>query len=201
MSGVVEVVVPVAVVVEAGEVAGVEEALGVVQVGLGEDERLAAELLGLAVGDLGDLGEDVGGGLVVDLVGRVEPEAVEPVVADPHADVVEDHRAGGVAVVAVVVDGRAPVGPVALVEVVAEGGEVVAVGAEVVVNHVEEDGHPLAVARLDESLEPLGTAVAVLRGERVDAVVSPASHAGKLADGHQLDGRDAQVEQARRSGE
>ena len=44
---------------------------------------------------------------------------------------------------------------------------------------------------------PSGPAVGVLRGERVDEVVAPAPRPRELADRHQLDGGDPQLEQGR----
>ena len=76
-----EVVGPVPIQPVPPAVGGVEVARGVVLVGLGEDVGISGRSWErLAVGDLGDLGEDVAGAPVVDLVGRVEPEAVESVI-------------------------------------------------------------------------------------------------------------------------
>ena len=90
------------------------------------------------------------------------------------------------------VDGVAPGRVVGAGEVRAEFSEVVAVGSEVVVDDVEEDGEAALMSGVDEALESIGRAVGLVRGEEVDAVVAPALHAGEGVDGHQLDVSDAE---------
>ena len=98
------------------------------------------------------------------------------------------------AVLAVEVDGRAPGGLVPVREVVGgELGQVVAVGAEVVVDHVEQHGQAQAMGLVDQPAEVVGPAVASRRGEQVHAVVAPAAAAREVGHGQQLDGRDAQL--------
>ena len=96
---------------------------------------------------------------------------------------------------AVVVDGRAPGGPVVVGEVGAELAQVVALRAEVVVDDVEEDRQAVRVAGVDQPLQPVRPAVAVLGGVGEDAVVAPVAAAGELGDRHQLDRGDAQLAQ------
>ncbi|MNC56542.1 hypothetical protein D3C75_1061480 [compost metagenome] len=74
--------------------------------------------------------------------------------------------------------------------------QVVAIGAEVVVDHVEDDGQPMAVGAVDQMLELFGRAVGGLGCVGQDAVVAPVAITGKLRQGHQLDGGDAQPGQA-----
>ena len=77
------------------------------------------------------------------------------------------------AVRAVEVDRRAPRRGVAVGEVRAEAAEVVARRAEVVVDHIEEDGQAARVAGIDQAFQPLRAAVGVMGGVEVHAVIAP----------------------------
>src|SRR5439155_349292 len=69
--------------------------------------------------------------------------------------------------------------------------EVIALGAEVVVDDVEEDGEPGRVARVHQATEPARAAIGRLRSVEVDAIVTPVTPARELGDVHQLDRRQA----------
>ena len=134
-----------------------------------------------------ELLEEVQRGAVVDRVHRVQAEAVEMVVAEPHAGVVAEEAAHLVALGAVEVHGRAPRRRVAARQVWAEAREEVPRGPEVVVDHVENGGEPPPMACIDESLETRRAAVRVVRRVEIDAVVAPAALSRELLDRHQLD--------------
>src|SRR5207253_78867 len=68
-----------------------------------------------------------------------------------------------------------------------------ALGAEVVVDDVEEDGEPGRVARVHQATEPARAAIGRLRSVEVDAIVTPVARARELGDWHQLDGGHAEV--------
>ena len=51
------------------------------------------------------------------------------------------------------------------------------------------------MAGVDQPLEPVRSAVGVVRRVQVDAVVAPAAHAGELLHRHQLDVRDAELDE------
>src|SRR5690606_14587132 len=97
--------------------------------------------------------------------------------------------------------GVAPRRLVPVGEVGPEGGEVVPGRAEVVVDDVHHYADASRVAGVDESLEAVGAAVGVVRGEQVDAVVAPAAVAGELGHGQQLDGVDAELDEVGQAGD
>ncbi len=78
-------------------------------------------------------------------------------------------------------------------ELRAIGVEVVAVGAEVVVDDIDEDHQAEAVRCIDERLELVGRAVGGIGRERQHAVVAPVAPAGGVGERHQLDRRDAEL--------
>jgi len=65
----------------------------------------------------------------------------------------------------------------------------------VIVNHVEDDGEVGLVGGIDQLLQAVGTAVAVLYSKGENPVVTPVAGAGELGDRHQLDGGDSHVAQ------
>ncbi len=64
-----------------------------------------------------------------------------------------------------------------------------------VVDDVEDHEQARRVGGVDEAGEALRAAVARLRRRDVDAVVAPPPASGELADGHELDRRDAELAQ------
>ena len=170
---------------------------------LADDERrAAARLLAHAARDGS---EDVLFGVVEDALRGVDAEAVEVELADPvrgvrDEELAEHGRDGVVEVQRLEPLRTVPLGEVAFGELAG----VVAFGAEVVINHVEDDGYPAAVRLVDEAAQVVGLAVEARRREQVNAVVAPAEFSGELRDRHHLDARHARAGQlpqlARRRG-
>ena len=167
----------------------------IVLVGLADDDDLATVPLADLVGGGGDVGQNVPGRDVDDRLDRIQPQAVQPELVDPQADVVDDEPADLVAAARVDVEPVAPRRADAAGEVRAELGQVVALRPEVVVDAVHQHRQPHPVGGIDQPAEGCRPAVGVLHGERVDAVVAPAAIAGELAHGQQLDRVDAQFGQ------
>jgi hypothetical protein len=169
---------------------GREDDAGIVEVAFGDDVDVTVG------GDLlrggGEVLKDVAGGEVINGVDGIEPQAVEVEVLEPHTGVVEDEPADGIGAAAVEIDGLAPGGLVLVGEVGTEFLEVVVLGAEVVVDGIEDDGEAGVVGGIDEALQGAGASVTVLCGEVEDAVVAPVAIAGELVDGHEFEGGDAQ---------
>ena len=84
---------------------------------------------------------------------RVEPEAVEVVVAQPHQRVVAEEPADLVAAGVIEIDRVAPRRVVAVGEIRAEPAQVVAGRSEVVVDDVENDRQAAGVAGVDQPLQ------------------------------------------------
>ena len=93
-------------------------------------------------------------------------------------------------------DRLAPIGLVLRAKVIlGELSDVIAFGAEVVVNHVENDAQAGGVSLIDEAAEVVGPAVKPGRREQVDAVVTPAETAGEVGHRHHFQHRHAEVGQ------
>ena len=126
----------------------------------------------------------------------VEAEAVQVELLEPVQRVVHDEGPRDLAARSVEVEGVAPRG--LAVEAEERRGipmEVVALGSEVVIDHVEKDGEPPGVTGFDERLEVLGLSIRGVRGERQHPVISPAPAAGKVRHGHELDRGDPEGDQ------
>ena len=169
--------------------------LGVVEVRFGDDEQRAAGMAGQLAHRRAKLLEDGQRRGVDDGVNRIQPQPVAVIVPQPHQGVVDDERPHLGAVRAVEVDGVAPVGGVTVGEVGAELRQVVAGRTQMVVHHVDHHPDAAGVAGIDQPLEAIGSAVAVVGGEQVDTVVAPPPISPELGDGQQLDGVDAERDQ------
>src|SRR5207245_1213241 len=64
-----------------------------------------------------------------------------------------------------------------------------------VVDDIQDSGQAVQMAGIDQTLHRLWTAVGVMRGEKVDAVVTPAPRAGELGHRHDLDRIHAELDQ------
>ncbi len=194
VQGVVEVVAPLGGEPLPAGLAG-RGGARVVEVGLGDQEQRAVGRHRQPVDLGGEFLQEVHRPVVGQGVHGVQSQAVDPVVAQPAERAADQIGAHLVGAGRVQVDRRAPRGVVPVGEVGAEGGEVVAGRAEVVVHHVENHAQALAVGGVDEALEALGAAVGLVHGPQRHTVVPPAVLAGERADGHQLDEVDAQLDQ------
>ena len=193
VDGVVDVVVPLrghpVAVVRAGS-----DHPRVVEVTLGDQRQRPAQLLGERVGFGGQLLEDVDRGGVEERMHGVQAQAVGVEVAHPAQRAVDDVAAhlvgsgvGDVDAFTPRVTRRRQVGP--------EPWQVVARRAEVVEHRVDQHAQAAAMAGVDESDQPVGSAVGFVHRVPQHAVVAPAVRAGKRVDRHHLDEIDAEIDQ------
>jgi hypothetical protein len=125
-------------------------------------------------------------------VHRIEPQAVDMVIAEPQLRVVEDVAAH---LGFVEVDGRAPGVGALGVQVRAVLGQVVAARSEVVVDDVLDDAESARVAGVDEALVGGRAAVGLLHRVPEHAVVAPVVGAVEAVDRQHLDEVDAEVDE------
>ena len=78
-----------------------------------------------------------------------------------------------------------------------ELAQVAAIGAEVVVDDVEDDAKAEGMGAVHEAAEVVGRAVQPGRGEQVHAVVAPAEAAGEVGDRHHFHDGNTQLGQRR----
>ncbi len=172
VNAVVEVVVPDAVQSVAALLARADQP-DVVLVGLGRDVDQPLGPGGFALHGRRDLGQDMARAEVINGLDRVEPQAVDVKIPHPHPRVVDDELPHGVTLLPVVIDGPAPGRPIAVGEIGPEVARVIPLGAQVVVNHVQDHGQSAAMGGVDQALQRPGPAIAVLHGIRKDGVVTP----------------------------
>src|SRR5688572_26869927 len=122
----------------------------------------------------------------------IEAKTVDMEFLQPIQRIVEEEVAHITAAFSVHVDARSPWSRVALREEgLGIGMEIVSRRAEVIVDHVEEDHDAERVRTVDKALQVVGAAISSIRRVRQDTVITPVPAPGELADGHELDGRDA----------
>ena len=167
----------------------------VVGFALGDEQERATEMRGQVVDRHAELGEEGRRAVVDERVDGVETQPVDVMVSQPVARVVDEEPTHLCASLAVEVHRGTPRSAMGLGEVRTELGEIGAFGSEVVVDDVEHHREAASVRRVDESVEAFRAPVRMVGSEEVDAVVAPATVAGKLRDGHQLDDRHSEVDE------
>lgn len=125
---------------------------------------------------------------------RIQAQAVETVFDKPHQGVVDKEVTH---LAAAKIDPGAPRG-VTVFAKKAFGilAQVIAVGAEVVVDHIKDHCQAMPMGTVDQVLQLIGSPQGCLRRIGQDCVVAPVALAGALSQGHQLNGGDAQLCQA-----
>ncbi len=199
MQAVVDVIVPLRITGVGGS-GGAEQPRGIVEV-LERQIDVACRPCRTARRSR-QLAHDVRLAAIVHGVDGVEAQAVEVVLREPVERVVNEEVAHGAAVGAVEVDRRTPRRAVPLSEELRRVAvQVIALRAEMVVDHVEQHRQSMLMSCGYQGLEILRAAVTAVRGILQHAVVAPAAFAGKGGERHELDGRDAeacQMPEARR---
>src|SRR6185312_618559 len=137
------------------------------------------------------LGQDVGGGGVLQRVHGVEAQRVDVEITQPHQRVLDNELAHGGFLG---VDQVAP-GAASALQVRAEAGQVVTGRAEVVVDDVEHDGQAARVGGVDEAFEPVRSAERFVYRVPGDPVVTPVPDAVDGVDRQHLDVRDAELDE------
>src|SRR5690606_25998504 len=97
------------------------------------------------------------------------------------------------------VNGLSPGGEVLIGEHRGQRGHVRAVRAQMVIYHVEVNGHSQAVRVVDQPPQVVRLAIRPGRGEKSSRIVPPVPPAGEVGNRHQLDGGYAQILQIRQS--
>ena len=144
-----------------------------------------------------ELGQPVRVRVVDERVRGVEAEPVEAVLAQPVERAVQEKAADAGGVLAVEVHGAAPRRLVRVGKERAEGREVGAVGAEVVVDDVQKDREAEPVRPVHERAQVVRAAVALARREEVGAVVAPVAEAGEGGERQQFHRRHAERRELR----
>src|SRR5216683_658958 len=167
----------------------------VVGVRFGDQQHRPMKRRGQRIDLAGQLLEYVLWGLVNDRVHRVQAQAVDVVLANPHQRVVDDEATDLVAAGAVEIERGSPCGAVAIGEVRAELVQEIAQRACMVVHDVQNDSETRGVTLVDELFETRGTAVGMMGSEEIHAVIAPPTIARELGDRHKLDDVDAEVDE------
>src|SRR5687768_13645405 len=109
---------------------------------------------------------------------------------DPIARVGEKILAYRSSIVAVEVQSLAPVRGVAVREIgVGKAFKIVAVGAEMVVDHIQNDAHAAGMGVIHKTTKIIWCPVETRRGKEIDAVIAPAEAAREICHGHDFNHR------------
>ena len=181
-----EIVGPLRGEAEAVRLDGADDAR-IVEIALGDQRQPLSQLRRQVADRAREVLEERHRALVVDRMHRVEPQAVDVVMAQPAERIVDEEAPHLVGVGAVEVDGGAPRRVAIRPEVRPIAAQAVPDRAEVVIDDVEEDGEAARVAGVDEALQAVRSAVGCVRREQRRAVIAPAPPTRERRHGHQLD--------------
>ena len=183
---VVEIVGPVRIQAEAAAFGGIHEP-GIIQVAFGDEHDLAVAGCREGVHGAGQFLQQVHGLETVDRAHGIQSQPIETVDVQPHARVVENKLPDAITVCAVVVDRIAPGRFDQVGEIRREVIQVVAIRAEMVVDHIQQHGEAVCMAGCDKPGEILRSAVGGLRRKQIDTVIAPPMLARKGRKRHDFD--------------
>src|SRR5581483_8437681 len=118
---------------------------------------------------------------------------VNMILAEPVKRVIAQEPAHLIATRAVEVHSRAPRCCMPPCEIRTEPFQVVARGAKMVVNHVQNDSQTMLMTGIHETLEAVRSPITMVRSIQIDAVVAPAPCPRKFRHWHQLDVCNAEI--------
>jgi len=126
---------------------------------------------------------------------RIQPQAIESIILQPHQGIVDHEAAHAVAVVAVEINGVPPGGLHAIRKVGGESGQIISIRAEMVVHHIEKHGQTMPVTGGDQARQVLRRSIRRQRGVPIDAVIAPAMPARECRHRQQFHMRHAQSDE------
>ena len=109
----------------------------------------------------------------------IQPKSVEVVVTKPHQRVVDEEPPHFVAAGVLEVHRITPRRRMQTRQVRRELAGIVPIRPEVVIDHVQDHGQPLAMRRIHQPLQPLRATVRLIDGKQVHPVIPPAAMARK----------------------
>ena len=129
----------------------------------------------------------------------VQAEGIDVKIVEPVESVFDEEVSYFVGKGVIEIDRGTPGSFVFVREIRPEIRQIIPLRPQVIVDHVEDNGHALGVAGIDQPLEIIRAAVGVVHGKWVHSVVSPVSTAGKLGDRHEFQGIDAEILEGRQA--
>ena len=129
----------------------------------------------------------------------VKPQPVKMIFRDPVSHVCQKKVSHRQTIVAIKVDGRSPLRACLGKIVIRVLAQVVAVWAEVIVDHVKNYADAVLMSGVDHLAKIVRAAISVKRREKIDSVVAPTDISSELSQRHALKNGNAEVAQARRT--
>src|SRR2546425_3249124 len=114
--------------------------------------HLATQSSGHSISGLLNFTQDMAWAEVIDGMDRIQAQAINVVVLDPHADIVQYKGPYGSAASVVVIDRPPPRRMIPIGEVRPKFLEIIALWAQVVIDDVEKESQPRRMTGIDEAL-------------------------------------------------
>src|ERR1700730_1647352 len=187
-----KVVVPLRIQGVASHRTGINNA-DVFEIALRDHPGLAIKPACLILECLRQFLEDVTSAEVVNAMYGIQAKRIQVVFSKPIEGIVDDEAPDAVALRPVKVDRLSPGRVMGIREAGSKLGKIIALGTEMVVDHVQHDGEVETMAGVHKLLQPGRTAVGRLWSVKAGTVVSPISIPGHLCDRHDFNGGDAKI--------
>src|SRR5258708_7988845 len=129
----------------------------------------------------------------------VESQGVDMIIFQPHPGILKEVITHSIGPGVIEIERVSPASLVFVCEIGAKLTEVIAFRPKMIVDHIDDNSDTPGVCGIDEGMKTRDTAIGILYGERIHAIVTPVAFAGKLRQGHELDGIDAQQHQVVKS--
>ena len=123
-----------------------------------------------------------------DAVDRIEPQPVEAIVAQPVQRILDRKRAH---FAHAIIDRAAPRRLRFREEFRRIAAEIISLGPEMIIDHVEHDHQPAPMRLVDQRLEILRPAIGAVGRIPQHAVIAPVARSGEIRQRHQLQRRNA----------
>src|SRR5208283_597361 len=154
---------------------------------------MSFEPLGLLMDCLRQLCQERVSGLIYDGMNGIKPQSINVTFSDPIECVFDEITSDFVAAGSVKIEGHAPGGAIPVREIGSKISEVVSLRPQMVVDNIQNNGQSFPMARINESLQPIGPPVCILNRKRVSPVVAPVAASRKLPRRHKFNGSYAKL--------
>src|SRR5262245_26727222 len=157
--------------------------------------HLATQSSGHGIGGLLNFTQDMTRTEVINGMDRIQAQAINMILLDPHADIVQYKGPHCIAAPVVVIDRPPPRRLVTVCEVRPKFLEIIALWTQVVIDDVKKESQLGCMTGVDEALQAMRTPIAIVWRVGMDTIVAPVARARKLGHRHKLQSRYPQLAQ------
>jgi hypothetical protein len=192
MEAVMEIVIPLSIQATAALLGRVNDP-NIIEIAFRNHPNMTTHSLCLSMNGLPDVIQYVLSAEIEDSVDGIDPETIHMIFGHPVKSILNDESPDVITPRPIKVDSRTPWRLITVSKIRRVITEIVSLRPQMVVNDVEKDGQAFPVAGISEILQPVRSAITILGGIKIDAIIPPVPFPRELGHGHQLDGRYPEI--------